>query len=115
MAHLVARQTIEITAASASKGSALESACRFLGISPAEVVAFGDAENDIEMFRVAGASVAMGQASAAVRSAATMVSAAGRDDGVAVALERLLDEGDAMFPTGGSVTSSASGLISGPS
>ena len=52
------------------------------GIDPADVVAFGDSETDIEMFRVAGASVAMGQAAPAVQDAATWVTTANIDDGV---------------------------------
>jgi hydroxymethylpyrimidine pyrophosphatase-like HAD family hydrolase len=56
-------------------------------------VAFGDAEADIEMFRVAGASVAMGQSSDHVKSMATVVTATNDEDGVAVAVERLLETG----------------------
>ena len=59
---------LTITASTASKGAALQAACAHLGLQPREVVAFGDAENDIEMFRVAGASVAMGQASDEVKA-----------------------------------------------
>ena len=58
------------------------------------MVAFGDAENDIEMFRVARLSVAMGQASPQVRAAATTVTADNTDDGVAIAVERLLHDGE---------------------
>jgi hydroxymethylpyrimidine pyrophosphatase-like HAD family hydrolase len=64
-----------------------------MGLSTDEVVAFGDAEADIEMFRVAGASVAMGQASSHVKSMATTVTATNDEDGVAVAVERLLETG----------------------
>jgi hydroxymethylpyrimidine pyrophosphatase-like HAD family hydrolase len=45
------------------------------------------------MFSVAGASVAMGQASEVVRAAASFVSATNVDDGVALAIERLLTDG----------------------
>ena len=64
-----------------------------MGISTRDVVAFGDAEADIEMFRVAGASVAMGQASDHVKSMATAVTLVNDDDGVAVAVERLVKTG----------------------
>jgi hydroxymethylpyrimidine pyrophosphatase-like HAD family hydrolase len=64
-----------------------------LDISAADVVAFGDAEADIEMFRVAGASVAMGQASDHVKSFATAVTLSNDEDGVALAVERLLERG----------------------
>ncbi len=82
-----------ITAATASKGAALESACRYLNLSPRDVVAFGDADNDIEMFRVAGASVAMGQAEPRVKAMATTVTLRNDESGVARAIERLLANG----------------------
>lgn len=84
------RPNLALTATGADKGAALEVACRSLGLAPAEVVAFGDAPNDIEMFRVAGTSVAMGQASDEVKAAASMVTAPNTEDGVAQAIERLL-------------------------
>jgi Cof subfamily protein (haloacid dehalogenase superfamily) len=84
------KSLLTLTAVGGDKGAALRVACAALDLSPNDVVAFGDAENDLAMFRVAGASVAMGQASATVKQAATMVTAANADDGVAVAIERLL-------------------------
>lgn len=84
---------LTITSRLASKGTALGAACDYLGIPTASVVAFGDAENDIEMFRVAGASVAMGQADARTQSAAIWVTARNDEAGVAVAVERLLRRG----------------------
>lgn len=84
---------ITITARAASKGEALLTGCRKLGISPTEVVAFGDSGNDIEMFRVAGASVAMGQAEESVKSAASLVTRANTEDGVAIVIDRLLQTG----------------------
>lgn len=81
---------LTLTAVGADKGRSLVAACADLRIAPAEVVAIGDADNDIEMFDVAGASYAMGQASEAVRAAATAVTATNADDGVAVAIEAVL-------------------------
>ena len=85
---------LTITAAGADKGVALAVACAELGIEPEDVVAFGDADNDIEMFRVAGAAVVMGQAKGHVRDLATFVTDTCENDGVAVAVERLLKRGD---------------------
>jgi hypothetical protein len=85
---------LTLTAMGAHKGVALQVACADLGIDAAEVVAFGDSDNDIEMFKVAGASVAMGQAHDALKAAATYVSAPNDQDGVALAIERLLAGGD---------------------
>lgn len=82
-----------LTSARASKGKALETACAHLGLSPDEVVTFGDAENDIEMFRISGASVAMGQADERTKAAATAVTARNDEAGVARAVEKLLATG----------------------
>jgi Cof subfamily protein (haloacid dehalogenase superfamily) len=82
-----------LTAARATKGEALKHACAWLGIEPREVITFGDAENDIEMFRIAGASVAMGQADERTKAAATVVTARNDEAGVARAVERLLRTG----------------------
>ena len=87
------KSILTLTAAGADKGVALAVACAHLDIPLDEVVSFGDAENDIEMFRVTGASVAMGQAAEHVRSHATFITAPNKEDGVAVAIERLLREG----------------------
>lgn len=92
-----AKSILTLTAVGADKGVALAVACRDLGIDPTEVVAIGDADNDMEMFRVAGGSFAMGQASAEVKAAARAVTGACDEDGVAQAIERLLAEGEAVF------------------
>ena len=84
---------LTLTARDATKGAALEAACNHMELDPATVVAFGDAENDVDMFRLAGASVAMGQADAATRSAATYVSRPNTEAGVAHAIHRLLENG----------------------
>ena len=84
---------LTLTARQADKGAALEAACGHLELDPGRVVAFGDAENDLAMFRLAGASVAMGQADAATRAAATFVSRPNTEGGVAHAIHRLLERG----------------------
>ena len=88
------RVIVTLTARDATKGAALAAACGHMGLEPGSVVAFGDAENDVDMFRLAGASVAMGQADAATRSAATYVSRPNTEAGVAHAIHRLLDRGE---------------------
>jgi Cof subfamily protein (haloacid dehalogenase superfamily) len=87
------KSMLTLTAAGADKGAALAVACADMDISTDEVVAFGDAEADIEMFRVAGASIAMGQASNHVKSFATAVTLSNDEDGVALTVERLLESG----------------------
>ena len=81
---------LTLTSSLADKGTTLRVACADLGIELADVVAMGDSETDIEMFKVAGAGVAMGQAADDVQQAATWVTATHADDGVGVAIEQLL-------------------------
>lgn len=85
---------LTMTAKAANKGQALLTTCHYLELDPLDVVAFGDAENDISMFAVAGASIAMGQADERVKSAATKVTSANTDNGVAQIIDRLLSTGD---------------------
>jgi hydroxymethylpyrimidine pyrophosphatase-like HAD family hydrolase len=81
---------LTLTSIEADKGRALAVACADLDVPLEAVVAMGDSETDVEMFRVAGASVAMGQAVDAVRDAATWVCATHGDDGVGRSIEDLL-------------------------
>jgi Cof subfamily protein (haloacid dehalogenase superfamily) len=85
---------LTLTSVGADKGVALGVACDDLGIALDEVVAFGDSGNDLEMFRVCGASVAMGQATDEIKAAATYISSPNDQDGVALAVERLLTHGN---------------------
>lgn len=85
---------ITVTAKPATKGAAVRAAADHLGIGADQVVAFGDAENDLEMFRAAGAAVAMGQADEKTRAAATFVSKPNNEGGVAYAIDRLLERGE---------------------
>ena len=84
------KTAIAITAKGADKGIALEKACHYLGVSMDNVIAFGDAHNDIAMFNKAGQAVAMGQASETVKSAANHVTSSNLQDGVAEFIEKRL-------------------------
>ena len=84
---------ITVTAKAANKGEALKVCCNHLGISLAEVISFGDAENDMAMFDITGSAVAMGQADDTVKSAAQVVTGTNTEDGVAMAIERILKTG----------------------
>jgi Cof subfamily protein (haloacid dehalogenase superfamily) len=99
-------EVLTLTGHGADKGLALQVACDELGITVAEVVAMGDSETDVEMFRVAGASVAMGQSSSAVQQMATWVTTDNTDDGVGRAIEQLLSGRDdvAVSPAGADET-----------
>jgi hydroxymethylpyrimidine pyrophosphatase-like HAD family hydrolase len=53
---------------------------------------FGDDYNDLELFRAAGHSVAMGNAVDDLKEIASEVTLTNDEDGVAVVLERILGE-----------------------
>lgn len=82
-----------ITAKSATKGAALSAICAHLDLDPETVLAFGDAENDLSMFAIAGAAVAMGQAEDRIKAAARFTTGRNDEAGVAQAIHRLLDNG----------------------
>ncbi|MEU5899846.1 MULTISPECIES: Cof-type HAD-IIB family hydrolase [Streptomyces] len=81
---------LEISGPGISKASTLELCCAERGITPEEVVAFGDMPNDIEMLAWAGTSYAMGNAHPDVIAAASGRTVANNDDGVAVVIERIV-------------------------
>ena len=83
---------LEVIPRAINKGQGILDICRALQMKPEEVVAFGDAENDIPMLRAAGVGVAMGNADPAVKAAADMVTLSNNEDGIAFALEKLLDK-----------------------
>ncbi|WP_285572205.1 HAD hydrolase family protein [Streptomyces sp. RTGN2] len=81
---------LEVSGPGVSKASTLELCCAERGISPAEVVAFGDMPNDVEMLSWAGTSYAMGNAHPAALAAASGRTATNNEDGVAVVIERII-------------------------
>lgn len=81
----------EFMAPGISKGRALAGALPKLGIEASEVLAFGDGENDISMLEWAGVGVAMANAVDAAKAAANMVTGGNNEDGIAQALELLLE------------------------
>lgn len=60
-------------------------------IAPADIIAFGDGINDIEMLKYAGCGIAMGTATDEVKSAADFVTASANDCGVGKWLSSFLD------------------------
>jgi Cof subfamily protein (haloacid dehalogenase superfamily) len=81
---------LEVIPRRINKGQGIRDICQTLGFETGEVIAFGDAENDIPMLRTAGMGVAMGNASAAVKAAADYVTLSNNEDGIAAALKKLL-------------------------
>ena len=78
--------TLEILPAGTSKGAAVRTMLRSLGVRPASVMAVGDGENDLEMLRLVGYPVAMGNAVASVKKVARHVVSSNAADGVAEAI-----------------------------
>jgi hydroxymethylpyrimidine pyrophosphatase-like HAD family hydrolase len=79
-----------VMAASVSKAWGVARLCERLGIDREEVVAFGDAPNDVELLAWAGLGVAVANAVPEAMDVADEVTATNEDDGVAIVLERLL-------------------------
>ena len=72
---------LEITSPKADKGAALAVLCGRLGITPEEVMAFGDAENDLGMLSWAGCSFAMANGSKGAKAAAKRITGPNHEAG----------------------------------
>jgi len=81
---------VEVMAEGVTKATGVAQVCERLGIDRSDVLAFGDALNDLEMLRWAGRGVAVGNAIDVVRDAAGEVAPSNADDGVAQVIERML-------------------------
>ncbi|CAM9649886.1 unnamed protein product [Ectocarpus sp. 6 AP-2014] len=81
---------LEVLPAGASKGHGVDVLLKHLGIDPVRLMALGDAENDVEMLRLAGVGVCVGNASPPARAAARFMAPTNANDGSAVAMEQLL-------------------------
>lgn len=80
---------LEVAAGGVTKASTLAELVGALGVSAAQVLAFGDMPNDVPLLTWAGWGVAVAGAHAAARAAADEVATGNDDDGVAAVLERL--------------------------
>lgn len=81
---------LEITRADVDKAAGLTRYCGRRGIPLGDVVAIGDGPNDLGMFACVGTSIAPANARPEVLRAATMLTRANDDDGVAFALRSLV-------------------------
>lgn len=81
---------VEVMAEGVTKATGLAQVCTRLGVDRTEVLAFGDALNDVEMLGGAGHGVATANAQTEVRDAADEICASNVDDGVAQVIERML-------------------------
>ncbi len=81
---------VELTPAGGDKGLGLARLCEKLGVAAADVVAFGDNNNDLSMLEWAGRGIAMANATHQSLASADEVTASNIDFGVAIVLESLL-------------------------
>ena len=83
-------QLIEISHRDAGKHSGLRFLSELLDLTPAEIAAFGDGDNDADMLAFAGCGIAMANASPACLAAADCVTLDHRQHGVAHGIYNIL-------------------------
>lgn len=88
--HSISESFLELSHPSVHKAATVERLLLASGVAAADVAAFGDMPNDIELLRWAGLGVAVENADDRVKAVADEVTASNDDDGVAMVIERLL-------------------------
>jgi Cof subfamily protein (haloacid dehalogenase superfamily)/HAD superfamily hydrolase (TIGR01509 family) len=78
---------LDVTHPDANKGRVVRQASLHLNIPLEQIAVIGDMPNDVLMFAVAGTSIAMGNASAEVKSTARYVSTSNEEEGFANAVD----------------------------
>lgn len=81
-ARIVAPNVINIFSAEVSKASGIERMLSLLDLHKGNAIAFGDEENDIEMFGAVGCSVAMGNGVAELKAIADHITTDVDEDGI---------------------------------
>ena len=82
---------VEVCPADTDKGTGLADLVQMLGIKVHEVMAIGDSENDLSMLRYAGLPVVMGNGSAEAKALAKYITDDNDHDGVAKAVNMVLE------------------------
>lgn len=82
--------SFDIIPENVSKGNAMRDVMRTYNIQKEEVIAFGDAENDIPMFECSGFNVAMGNAKDNIKEMCNAVTLSNDEDGVAEYLNKFI-------------------------
>ncbi|WP_404405526.1 Cof-type HAD-IIB family hydrolase [Jeotgalibacillus malaysiensis] len=85
------KENLEITSVEAQKGIALDWYVKQRGIDPEDVMAIGDNYNDVSMMKLAGWSVAMGNAPKDIQELCRFVTFTNREEGVAKAIRKLTE------------------------
>ncbi len=81
---------LEIGGEGVTKARGVAHLATLLGVKPSQVLAVGDARNDVEMLEWSGVGVAMGNAVAEAIAAADHTTASNEEDGLALVIEALL-------------------------
>lgn len=81
---------MDVSSQGVSKGRAVEIIAKELGISLDHVCVFGDYDNDISMFNIAGLSIAMGNASREAKKHADFITLSHDEEGIAYAIREIL-------------------------
>ncbi|MDR1930510.1 MAG: Cof-type HAD-IIB family hydrolase [Treponema sp.] len=85
--------SLEIMSAGINKGETLRFVSEHSGIPMERIMAIGDNYNDLDMISAAGFGVAMGNAVPALKEKARWITASNDKDGVALAIEKILQNG----------------------
>jgi len=83
---------LELSHKDAGKHSGVRFIAEHLNLSPAQIAAFGDGDNDVEMLQFVGCGVAMANASPTCLAAADRVTGHFDQDGLAQGIYQLLEE-----------------------
>ena len=78
---------IHINSKGINKGRGFSEVLTMLSASPSDVIAIGDSETDVPLFKISGQSIALGNAVESVKSQASMTVSGKAGDGVIEALE----------------------------
>ena len=81
---------IETMPLGVEKAASLNTLLQTLGLTPAELMACGDGDNDTVMLREAGFGVATANAEEQVKEAADYITDSNEEDGVAKAIEKFV-------------------------
>jgi Cof subfamily protein (haloacid dehalogenase superfamily) len=87
---------LDITPPGCDKGTFVAAMARHLNIATDDVAVVGDMENDLAMFAAGGLSIAMGNASDAVKAQAMTVTRSNEDEGFAAAVDMILQRNGAV-------------------
>ena len=83
-------ERIEFVKKGITKSNSLQFICKKCNIKQSEVIAIGDADNDIDMINFAGLGVAMGNAQNSLKEKANYITRSNNDDGVADVIEKYI-------------------------